>query len=116
MIFWREMLLLLEGQPVHFSGLKNHYSKDVCLLSVTPVVAKSKSWVVFEPNGKSDEVGNEMMEARWKVFKFTPNSPMMSRRKWSQVEGAFLSLFYWEKFEKGCTDVTIKLSKNSECK
>ena len=43
MISSKEMLLLLEGQPVHFCAPKNHYSKDVCLLSDTPVVATSKS-------------------------------------------------------------------------
>ena len=92
MIFWKEMLLLLEGQPVHFSGLKNHYSKDVCLLSVTPVVAKSKSWVVFEPNGKSDEVGNEMMEARWKVFKFTHQFPYDEQKEVEPSGGCFSEL------------------------
>ena len=63
-ISWKEMLLLLESQPAHFPALKNHYSKDVCLLSDTPLVATSKSRVVCERNGKSDEVENEMMEAR----------------------------------------------------
>ena len=75
MISWKEMLLLLEGQPVHFSAPKNHYSNDVCLPSDTPVVVTSKSRVVFESNGKSDEVENEMMEARWKVLKFTHQIP-----------------------------------------
>ena len=51
-ISWKEMLLLLEGQPVHFPASKNHCSKDVCLLSDTPVVTISNSWVVFERNGK----------------------------------------------------------------
>ena len=53
----------------------NHYSKDVSLLTDIPVVATSKSRVVFERNGKSDEVENEMMEARWKVFEFTHQIP-----------------------------------------
>ena len=56
-------------------------------------------------------------------------SHMMNRRKWSHVEGAFLSLFYWEKFEKGCyllilyfilelqrvTHVTWWVTPNSPC-
>ena len=50
-----EMLLLLEGQPIQFHAPKNHYSKDVCLLSDTPVVGTAKSRVVFERNGKSDK-------------------------------------------------------------
>ena len=36
------------------------------------MVATSKSRVVFERNGKSDEV---MMEARWKVFEFMHQIP-----------------------------------------
>ena len=31
MIAWKELLLLLEGQPVHFPAPKNHYAKDICL-------------------------------------------------------------------------------------
>ena len=56
-------------------------------------------------------------------------SHMMNRRKWSHVEGAFLSLLYWEKFEKGCyllilyfilelqrvTHVTWWVTPNSPC-
>ena len=64
MFSWKEMLLLLEGQLVHFPSPKNHYSKDVCLLRDTSVVETFKSRVVFERNGKSDEVENEMMETR----------------------------------------------------
>ena len=56
-------------------------------------------------------------------------SHMMNRRKWRHVKCAFLSLFYWEKFEKGCyllilyfslelqpvTHVTWWLTPNSPC-
>ena len=75
MICWKEMLLLLEGQPVHFPIPKNGYSKDVCLRNDTHVVATSKCWVVFERNKKSDELENEMMEAHWKVFQLTHQIP-----------------------------------------
>ena len=33
MMSWKEILLLLVGQRVHFPAPKNHCSKDVCLLS-----------------------------------------------------------------------------------
>ena len=75
MICWKEMLLLLEDQPVHFPIPKNGYSKDVCLRNDTHVVATSKCWVVFERNKKSDELENEMMEAHWKVFQLTHQIP-----------------------------------------
>ena len=69
----------------------------------TTVVATSKPQVVSERNGKSDKVENEMMEA------------MMSRSKWSHVEDAFLSLFYWEKFEKGCYLLILNFSLELLC-
>ena len=75
MISWKEMLLLLGGQLVHSLAHKNNYSKDVCLLRDTSVVATSTFRVVFERNGKSDEVENKMMEACWKVFEFTHQIP-----------------------------------------
>ena len=77
MISWKEMLLHLQDQPVHFPVPKNHYSKDVYLLSDTPVVATSKSWVVFERN----EVENEIMEARCKVFEFTHQIPYVEQKE-----------------------------------
>ena len=55
---WKKMPLLLEGQLVRFPAPKNHYSKDFCDLSDILVVATSKSRVVFQRNGKSDEVDN----------------------------------------------------------
>ena len=58
MISWKGMLLLLGGKLVHSLAHKNNYSKDVCLLRDTSVVATSTFRVVFERNGKSDEVEN----------------------------------------------------------
>jgi len=31
LISWKELLLLLEGQTVHFPALKSHFVKDICL-------------------------------------------------------------------------------------
>ena len=70
MISWKELLLLLEGQPVHFIAPKNHFSKDVCLTRDTPVFATSIARVQFEKSGKTNDVENDMMDARWKVFEF----------------------------------------------
>ena len=39
------------------------------------MVSTSKSRVVFERNGKPNEVENEMMEAHSKVFEFTSQIP-----------------------------------------
>ena len=102
MISWKEMLLLLEGQPVHFPAPKNHYWKDVCLLSDTPVVATSKSRVVFERNGKSGEVENEMMKARWKVFEFTHQIPYHEQKEVEPCGRWFSELVLLGEIWKGC--------------
>jgi hypothetical protein len=42
MIPWRDLLLLLEGQPVHFPTPKNHYKDDIYLTRDTPIFATGK--------------------------------------------------------------------------
>ena len=101
MISSKEMLLLLEGQPVHFRAPENHYSKDVCLLSDTPMVATSKSWVIFERNGKSDEVENKMIEARWKVFEFIHQIPYDEQKEVEPCGRCFSELVLLGEIWKG---------------
>ena len=72
MIAWKELLLLLEGQTVHLPSPKNHYAKDICIQGDTPVVATGKSEITYTGRyNVTDEVENEMMSVRWKLFKFT---------------------------------------------
>ena len=76
MISWNNLLLLLEGEPVHFPSPKNHFKNDVCLTKDTPIFATGKSLIRFcGPYNVSDPVEDEMMAARWKVFKFTNQIP-----------------------------------------
>ena len=42
MIAWKELLLLLEGQPVHLPSPKNHFSSDICISNDIPVFSTSK--------------------------------------------------------------------------
>ena len=102
-ISWKEMLLLLEGQPVHFPASKNHYSKDVCLLSDTPVVTISKSRVVFERNGKLywGREWNDRGPLK-SIWVYLSNPLWWAEGSGAMWKIAFLSLFYWDKFEKGC--------------
>ncbi len=48
MIPWRDLLLLLEGQPVHFPTPKNHYKDDICLTRDTPIFATGKAVTTFK--------------------------------------------------------------------
>ena len=92
MISWKEMLLLLEGPPVHFPASKNNYSESVCLVSDTFVVATSSSHVGFESNRKSGEVENKMMEALWKVFEFTHQVPYNEQKEVEPCGSCFSEL------------------------
>ena len=61
MIAWKELLLLLEGQPVHLLSPKNHFSSDLCISNDIPVFATSKSEIRYN---STDATAHEMMAAR----------------------------------------------------
>ena len=75
-IAWKDFLLLLEGQPIHFPAPKTSYAKDILLERDTPIFATSKAQIVYVGKyNSSDERETEMMAARWKVFQFTHQIP-----------------------------------------
>ena len=39
---WHDLLLMLEGQPVHLPALKTHYAKDLIFDQDTPIFATGK--------------------------------------------------------------------------
>ena len=76
MIAWKELLLLLEGQTVHLPAPKNHYAQDICIEKDTPIVATGIGEITFVNKfNQADEIENEMMRVRWKIFKFTHQIP-----------------------------------------
>lgn len=81
-ISWRDFLLLLEGEPVHLPTPRNHFRHDVCLEADTPIFATSIAPIVFKEsyNGRNI-VEDEMMAARWKMFKFTKEIPKPEQRE-----------------------------------
>lgn len=82
MIAWKELLLLLEGQTVHLPSPKNHYAKDICIEGDTPVVATGKSEIKYTGRyNVTDEVENEMMAVRWKLFKFSHQIPLAEQKE-----------------------------------
>ena len=68
MITWADMLLLLEGDVVHFSAPKTHYSQDITLDNDTPIFCTSKTPIIYVKNGIIDDRETEMMQVRWHHF------------------------------------------------
>ena len=68
MIPWHDLLLLLEGQLVHFPVPKSHYNKDITLQSDVPIFCTAKEEVMFVHSGVLDAMETEMMRVRWNVF------------------------------------------------
>ena len=65
---WQGMLLLLEGQPVHFSAPKTHYAQDIVFEKDTPIFCTFKSEIVAIKGGVIDDIETQMMSVRWRVF------------------------------------------------
>ena len=71
LITWKDLLLLLEGEPVKLPAPKNNYAEDVHITSDLPIFATSKTSIRYRGSyGATDEVEDKMMEVRWKVYKF----------------------------------------------
>ena len=70
-------MLLLEGEPVHFSTPKNHFKEGLCFTRDTRVFVIRKSLITFQgPYNTRDLVEDEMMATRRKVFKCTRQIPI----------------------------------------
>ena len=61
---WADILLLLEGQLVHFPAPKTHYCKDVTLEKDTPIFCTGKGPIVFGKASVIDVRETEMMQVR----------------------------------------------------
>ena len=53
---WHDLLLMLEGQPVHLPAPKSHFCKDIVFNKDTPIFGTSKHELVFV-GGVVDERG-----------------------------------------------------------
>jgi len=65
------MLLLLEGQPVHFSAPKAHYAQDIMFDKDTPIFWTSKSEIISLKNGVVDDRETNDGGKVARVFSFT---------------------------------------------
>ena len=80
LIPWHDLLLLLEGEEVHFTAPKTHFSKDIRLVKDTPIFCTTERPLLFIKNGVIDDRETEMMTIRWKVFYFTAQIPEEKQR------------------------------------
>lgn len=78
---WHDLLLLLEGQLVHFPAPKTHFAQDIVLSGQTPVFATGKQPLVFIKGGNVDDTETEMMKVRWNHFTFKSQIPEHEQRE-----------------------------------
>lgn len=67
---WHDLLLMLEGQPVHLPAPKSHFAKDLEFNKDTPIFCTTKHDFVYVRGGVIDERETEMMAIRWHPFQF----------------------------------------------
>ena len=75
LIPWHDLLLLLEGQPVHLPAPKSHFSKDILLTCDTPIFCTSSQKLSYIKNGAINERETEMMLVRWNTFELYAQIP-----------------------------------------
>ena len=73
MIAWGDFLLLLEGESVHLPTPKCHFAQDIHLKSDNdiPFFATSIGKIEYSRFSPDYHAETEMMDSRWKVFKFS---------------------------------------------
>ena len=69
LIFWKDLLLLLEGEKVKLPSPKNQFATDVYTNTDMPIFATSKAKIelVGKHNTRDDRKA-EMMDVRWNTF------------------------------------------------
>ena len=70
---WHDLLLLLEGQPVHLPTLKTHYAEGVLLRSDRPIFATSSSELQFIRHGVTQH-WNRDDESAMESFQISPQN------------------------------------------
>jgi len=95
LINWKDLLLLLERKPVRLPAPKNMYSEDVNITSEVPISATSKSTIRYRGSyGTIDEMEDQMMNVRWKVFKFSHQFEECNQKNISPCPKCFSTLVF----------------------
>ena len=86
------LLLLLECEQVHLLAHKTHNAQDILLMRDTPIFATSSSELQFIRHGTICDTETEMINVRWKVFKF--HHGILESEQRSIVADCLYNLFY----------------------
>lgn len=90
---WRDLLLLLEGEPVHIPTPRNHFRHDVCIEKDTPIIATSISKITYQGSYQArSSAEDEMMDSRWKTFSFSKKIPEEKQIKMQPCPKCFSDL------------------------
>ena len=94
---WHDLLLMLEGQPVHLPAPKSHFCKDIVFDSDTPIFSTSKHELVYVRGGAIDETETQMMQVRWRIFHFYRQISQANQRKIPPCGKCFARLVHNER-------------------
>lgn len=92
---WQDLLLLLEGQVVHFPAPKTHFAKDIDFHLDTPIFCTSKNAIVFIKNGMIDDRETEMMRVRWTIIQLNHQIPREQQRHVPSCSKCFANLILY---------------------
>ena len=85
---WHDLLLMLEGQPVHLPAPKSHFCKDILFHKDTPIFGTSKHELVFVRGGVVHERETEMMQVRWRIFHLAAKFGSKTKEQYHRAENA----------------------------
>lgn len=80
-IAWNDLLLLLEGEPVHLPAPKTHFAKDFLVTNDVPIFCTSSHQLVYVRSGQIDERETEMMSVRWQHFTLHHQIPQNHQKR-----------------------------------
>lgn len=67
-ISWQDFLKLLEGDTIHVSAPKTHYTQAIALSTDIPIICTAPHRFRSYTRGVLNETETEMMDVRWKTF------------------------------------------------
>ena len=95
LICWKDLLLLLEDEPVKLLSSKNQFATDVCMKTDIPIFATSKAKVEFAgKHNMRDNRETEMTDVRWKVFEFHHRIPQHEQKNIILCHRCFVTLIF----------------------
>ena len=91
-IQWHDLLLMLEGQPVHLPAPKSHFSTYL-EFNDTPIFCTTKHALIYVKAGVVDQMETEMMAVRKTHFSFRGRFRRMNNCPFHRVQDALRNSF-----------------------